>query len=181
MSSNESFTTKDYVVSNRHKNSVPAMIEVPGHILLYWDQETQQSNPFKRGMGSVFMLLDLDLTASFSFSSSGNLGRFSDTSSGLNTTYLWDFGDGGTSTSQNPSHTYSSYGTFDVTLTVTDEYGATNSTTQTITILSPAEQATESINALIPVVIAATSLIVVVSVLSNGLIRPLSNLFRRTR
>lgn len=33
-------------------------------------------------------------------------------------TYLWNFGDGGTSTEAFPSHTYTSEGTFDVTLTV---------------------------------------------------------------
>lgn len=44
------------------------------------------------------------------------------TSFGLNATYVWDFGDGATSTEQNPSHQYNA-GVFDVTLTVTDEYG----------------------------------------------------------
>ena len=34
--------------------------------------------------------------------------------------YLWDFGDGNTSTAANPIHTYISDGTFTVTLTVTD-------------------------------------------------------------
>jgi Zn-dependent metalloprotease/chitodextrinase len=33
--------------------------------------------------------------------------------------YLWDFGDGGTSTLLNPVHTYQQYGTYTVTLTVT--------------------------------------------------------------
>lgn len=33
--------------------------------------------------------------------------------------WLWDFGDGATSEAQNPSHTYDTIGTFDVTLTVT--------------------------------------------------------------
>jgi PKD repeat protein len=35
-------------------------------------------------------------------------------------TYSWNFGDGRTSTSQNPSHTYTSSGTFAVNLTVKD-------------------------------------------------------------
>ncbi len=35
-------------------------------------------------------------------------------------TYSWNFGDGSTSTAQNPSHTYSAAGTFNATLTVTD-------------------------------------------------------------
>lgn len=39
----------------------------------------------------------------------------------------WDFGDGATSTTQNPIHTYSSEGVYPVTLTVTDNNGQTNS------------------------------------------------------
>jgi PKD repeat protein len=37
-------------------------------------------------------------------------------------TYVWDFGDGGASTLQNPTHTYSA-GVYDVTLTATSLYG----------------------------------------------------------
>ena len=39
-------------------------------------------------------------------------------------TYGWNFGDGGTSTQANPSHTYGSTGTFTAVLTVTDSKGA---------------------------------------------------------
>lgn len=38
-------------------------------------------------------------------------------------TWSWDFGDGGTSTDQNPSHLYTTPGTFDITLLLTDENG----------------------------------------------------------
>jgi PKD repeat protein len=37
--------------------------------------------------------------------------------------YLWDFGDSNTSTSINPSHTYTTVGTFTVTLTATNDEG----------------------------------------------------------
>lgn len=39
--------------------------------------------------------------------------------------YEWNFGDGNTATGQSVSHTYSTVGNFDVTLTVTDNGGAT--------------------------------------------------------
>lgn len=49
-------------------------------------------------------------------------------------TYLWDFGDGSmTSTLQNPSHSYTTGGTFTATVTVTDANGDTDSDTVTIT------------------------------------------------
>lgn len=41
--------------------------------------------------------------------------------------WLWDFGDGNTSTEQAPSHCYEDEGPWDVTLTVTDEMGCTDS------------------------------------------------------
>ena len=44
--------------------------------------------------------------------------------------WLWDFGDGATSTEQNPMHTYTSYGVYTVTLTVTNEYGSNSISTQ---------------------------------------------------
>ncbi|MFT4220201.1 MAG: PKD domain-containing protein [Microbacterium sp.] len=51
--------------------------------------------------------------------------------------YLWDFGDGETSTQANPSHTYAAAGTYSITLTVTDNDGATGSasTTQSVDFL----------------------------------------------
>jgi hypothetical protein len=54
-------------------------------------------------------------------------------------TYAWDFGDGGTATVQNPTHTYTEAGVFNVTLTVTDDAAATASdmTTATITAAEP--------------------------------------------
>jgi PKD repeat protein len=54
--------------------------------------------------------------------------RLADTSSGSPTIWAWDFGDGGTSTAQNPTHTFSSPGTYTVSLAVTN---ATASDTET--------------------------------------------------
>ncbi|AAM05168.1 DUF2341 domain-containing protein [Methanosarcina acetivorans] len=50
--------------------------------------------------------------------------QFTDTSANYPTAWSWDFGDGTTSTEQNPRHTYSADGNYTVTLTATNEYGS---------------------------------------------------------
>ena len=49
--------------------------------------------------------------------------QFTDTSTGTITSRSWNFGDGGTSSAVNPSHTYTETGTYTVTLTVTGPAG----------------------------------------------------------
>jgi len=55
-------------------------------------------------------------------------------SNGGQGTYLWDFGDGTTSSQFNPSHNYLFPGNYTVTLTVTTDNGCDAQTTQNITI-----------------------------------------------
>ncbi|MCL2862582.1 MAG: PKD domain-containing protein [Methanimicrococcus sp.] len=63
------------------------------------------------------------------FTASTNVGpaplnvRFNDTSTGNPTSWLWDFGDGNTSTARNPTHTYNSTGNYTVSLTVSNDFG----------------------------------------------------------
>lgn len=78
-------------------------------------------------------------TANFAFSCSGLACSFTDQSSdsgGTIASRSWNFGDGATSTATNPSHTYGAAGTYTVTLTVTDNGGATGSTSKQVTVSS---------------------------------------------
>jgi Zn-dependent metalloprotease len=66
--------------------------------------------------------------ANFTFTTNCLTANFTDTSTDPNgagdiVSWLWDFGDGNTSTQQNPSHTYAAEGTYTVSLTVTDSGG----------------------------------------------------------
>jgi len=54
---------------------------------------------------------------------------FTDTSRGSPTSWSWDFGDGNSSTLQNPVHIYSDVGKYTVTLTATNAYGSDTKTT----------------------------------------------------
>jgi PKD repeat protein len=47
---------------------------------------------------------------------------------------VWDFGDGTTSTATSPSRTYAAAGTYTVVLTVTDNQGATGTSSQAVTV-----------------------------------------------
>jgi FOG: PKD repeat len=66
--------------------------------------------------------------------------QFNDTSTGSPTSWSWSFGDGGTSIGQNPSHTYSTAGTYTVNLTATNA-GGSNTTAKAgyIVVTEPAQ------------------------------------------
>ncbi len=62
---------------------------------------------------------------------------FTDLSTGTPASWAWNFGDSTTSTSQNPSHTYSTSGTYNVTLTVTNADGSSSLQRQLIVSTVP--------------------------------------------
>ncbi|MBI1285978.1 MAG: PKD domain-containing protein [Flavobacteriales bacterium] len=77
-------------------------------------------------------------TASFTYvgACEGNATAFTNTSTidAGTLTYAWDFGDGNTSTDQDPSNTYAVSGTYTVTLTVTSDNGCEDVTTTSVNV-----------------------------------------------
>jgi|GEM_PF-237165 len=81
-------------------------------------------------------------TAAFTSTVSALVATFDGSTSvdpdGSIASYAWNFGDSGTSTGATTSHTYAAAGSYIVMLTVTDNSGATNAVTHSVTVSAPA-------------------------------------------
>jgi PKD repeat protein len=86
------------------------------------------------------------LTAAFTFSPTDptpgtvvNFNAATSTSADPIVSYKWDFGDGGTATSTQPTrtHPFATTGTYVVTLTIKDSKGRTATTSTEVTVVAP--------------------------------------------
>jgi PKD repeat protein len=93
----------------------------------YWHRSLSVSTPAPPAVAASF--------AAFSTAGDGLLARFLDTSSGAATSWLWQFGDGTSSTARHPVHRYAQPGEYAVSLTAAS---ATSSSTTTLTQPFPA-------------------------------------------
>lgn len=84
-----------------------------------------QPNPLKASISATPSSGSVPLTVAFSAVASGGVSPYS---------YSWNFADGGSSTQAQPTHTYTTPGTYLVQLTVTDSSGANASATTIVTV-----------------------------------------------
>ncbi len=96
----------------------------------YYETSTSLTASMDASPGSGFV----PLSVSFTGSATGGSEPY---------TYNWDFGDGGSSADQNPSHTYSEEGDYTVIFTVTDD----NSQQDTDSIIINASEETDPLEA----------------------------------
>ena len=101
-----------------------------------FDRQSNSSGQ-KQGSKTVTVASISVLTSSFNYAPAspvaGQSVQFTDTSTGGPTSWQWNFGDGTSSTAQNPAHTYTTAGSKTVTLTVTNSTGS-NSVSRTVTV-----------------------------------------------
>jgi subtilisin family serine protease len=123
-------TVRDALYAETTKNIVTSSNTTNNHLLYtLFGGGSQPPPPDNVAPTASFTSSCTDLTCSFTDTS--------EDSDGSVVGWSWNFGDGGTSTAQNPSHTYASGGTYTVSLTVTDDDGATDSTSQSLTVSAP--------------------------------------------
>jgi C1A family cysteine protease len=100
--------------------------------------EYSNTNACIKGYSRVGGVPDADFTATPESGVRPLEVRFTDQSTGVPTSWQWDFGDSGSSTEQNPIHIYDDEGTYDVSLTVTNTHGDDSITkTDYITVTLP--------------------------------------------
>jgi len=84
------------------------------------------------------LVLSADFSASVTSGAAPLSVAFTDRSSGNPTSWIWDFGDGATSTEQNPIHVYTTAGAYAVTLTAANGSGASTTTmTDPVVVVTP--------------------------------------------
>lgn len=121
----------DALTNNSTKNKVTSSSTTNNHLLYTFGFGGTTPPPTNQPPVASFSISVNNLTASFDASGS------SDTDGSI-VSYAWNFGDGTTGSGVTTSRTYASAGTYNVTLTVTDNQGATDSQTQSVTVTAPA-------------------------------------------
>ncbi len=105
-------------------------VSMSGDVALVGAPEDEKNVP---GSGKAYVYaLEEQFVADFSANSTRGPApltvNFTDKSTGSITSWLWNFGDGSTSSEQNPSHTYTNPGTYNVSLIVTGPGGSDEKT-----------------------------------------------------
>jgi PKD repeat protein len=94
----------------------------------FYDWEVEQE--CSSGLNPVTAYITSQPVAAFTPAVNANAVQFTSNSTGGNLTYIWNFGDGNTSSAANPQHIYQSPGVYNVSLTVSNSCGSHDITQQ---------------------------------------------------
>lgn len=83
---------------------------------------------------TVSSIICPEIEANYGSSISTMTVSFTDSSTGTITGYVWDFGDGTTSTAQSPTHTYTNPGLYNVCLSIVNSCGRTDTVCTPVTV-----------------------------------------------
>jgi subtilisin family serine protease len=122
----------DALTTNSTKNKVTSSNTANNHMLytLGTNDGGGEDPPVNNPPTASFTFTTKDLTASFDANASSD-------PEGSTLTYAWTFGDGSFGSGVTTSKTYEAAGNYSVTLTVTDNAGATGSQTQNVMVTAP--------------------------------------------
>lgn len=132
LSTNAVSWTWDYSVGSSTVQNPSAFFSLPGTYdvrLIVTDINGNTDTLIKEDYISVYEFPTADFSVDQATICANDVVQFSDLStanSGQLTSWTWDFGNGKTSTDQNPSISYPEAGSFPVSLLVSNEYGCTD-------------------------------------------------------
>lgn len=102
------------------------------------------------------------LEVDFSYKTLNKTAWFTDESFGMSIVeWHWTFGDRNYSYEQNPVHTFPGYGTYNITLTVTNANGVLHTAAKNIVLSAAAGSPYLSANFVVPLILVVAALIVV--------------------
>lgn len=123
-----------YSGTNLPNNGNPILLSGTSCLLVFNSDFTTTGAGFAMNFDCIDFTEPPVAAAAFPALSCTGTVAFSDASTFFPTSWAWDFGDGNTSTEQNPIHTYAAPGTYDIQLEVCNENGCdTFSASQALT------------------------------------------------
>ena len=132
----------------------------PVHVYQYPGSYVVRLTVVSNGIGSnsttstVVATPPLPLIANFTSTSPNGTApltvQFTDTSTGSPTSWNWSFGDGSYSSLQNANHTYTQYGNFDISLTVSNATSSNTTILQYFITVTPDESLKPTITSISP-------------------------------
>jgi gliding motility-associated-like protein len=131
-----SWSPADVFESGTETSATPNYIETVGEQMVYVTITNQFGCEYQDSILAAVIDPNFQLGFDSELQCNGATVEFTNTSTDA-FGFIWDFGDGTSSTETNPSHTYNTIGTYDVTLTLVYDVSCADTLTQPVEIIDP--------------------------------------------